>query len=68
MKVKVVYSVKYIRLVANVLERRGMYKVSVGVLKGKKPPERHKSGWENNIELDFQEIKLRPVLNLSGPG
>ena len=53
---------------ANVLERRGVYKVSVGIHKGKKLPERHKSGWENNIELDFQEIKLRRVLDSSGPG
>ena len=43
--------------VASVLERRGVRKVSLGILKGKKLLERHKSGWENNIELDFQEIK-----------
>jgi hypothetical protein len=67
-KVRVLYSVKYIRLEAIVLGRRGMYKVSVGILKGKKLPERHKSGWEKNIELDFQEIKLRRVLDSSGPG
>jgi len=29
----------------------------VGILKGKKLPDKHKSGCENNIEQDFQDIK-----------
>lgn len=40
---------------ASVLERRGVYKDLVGIPEGKELPEIYKSGWECNIELDFQE-------------
>jgi hypothetical protein len=53
--------------VASVLERRGVYKDLVGIPEGKKLPETHKSGWEYNIELDFQEIKWGHVLDSSVP-
>jgi hypothetical protein len=50
------------------LERRAVYKDLVGIHEGKKLPERHKNGWEYNIELDFQEMKWGRVLDSSGPG
>ena len=53
---------------AGVLERRGVYRDSVEIPERKKQPVRHKSGWEYNIELHFQEIKLGHVLDSSGPG
>ena len=45
-----------------------MNKDLVGIPEGKKLPERHESGWEYYIELDFQEIKLGHVLDSSGSG
>jgi len=35
-------------------ERRGIYRVLVGKPKGKRPLRRHRSRWENNINMDLQ--------------
>jgi hypothetical protein len=35
---------------------RGVYRVVVGKLEGKRPLERPKRKWEDNIKMDFQEV------------
>jgi hypothetical protein len=37
-------------------ERRGMYRVSVGKPEGKRPLGRPKRRWEDNIQMDIQEV------------
>jgi len=36
-------------------ERRGVYRVLVGKLEGKRPLGRHRLKWEENIKMDLQE-------------
>jgi hypothetical protein len=42
--------------VARMGERRDVYKVLVGKPEGKRPLERSKLGWENNIKMDLQDV------------
>ena len=42
--------------VARMGERRGVYRVSVGKLKRKRPLTRHRCRWEDNIKMDFQKV------------
>jgi hypothetical protein len=42
--------------VAHMGQKRGEYKVLVGKPEGKRPPARHKRGWEDNIKMDLQEV------------
>jgi len=37
-------------------ETRGVYWVLVGTRKGKKPLGKHRPRWEDNINMDFQEV------------
>jgi hypothetical protein len=37
-------------------EKRGVYRVLVGKPKGKKPLERPRCRWEDNIKMDRQEV------------
>jgi hypothetical protein len=37
-------------------ERREVYRVLVGKPKGKRPLERPKSRWKDNIKMDLQEM------------
>ena len=37
-------------------ERRGVYRVLVGKLEGKRPLERPRSRWEDNIKMDIEEV------------
>jgi hypothetical protein len=37
-------------------EWRGVYRVLVGKPKGKRPLGRHRRRWENNINMDLQEV------------
>jgi hypothetical protein len=37
-------------------ERRGVYRVLVGKLEGKRPLERPRRRWEDNIKMDLQEV------------
>jgi len=37
-------------------ERRGVYRVLVGKPEGKRPLGRPTRRWENNIEMDLQEV------------
>jgi len=41
------------------VERRGVYRVLVGKLEGKRPPERPRRRWEDNIKMDLQEMGCR---------
>jgi len=42
--------------VARMGERRGVYRVLVGKPEGKRPLGRPTRRWENNIEMDLQEV------------
>jgi hypothetical protein len=39
-------------------EGRGVYRVLVGRHKGKRPLGRPRHRWEDNIKLDFREVKI----------
>ena len=47
------------RHVAQMGERRGVYRVLVGKSEGKRPLGRHRRRWENNIKMDLQEVGCR---------
>jgi hypothetical protein len=38
-------------------ERIGVYRVLVGKPEGKRPLRRSRRRWEDNIEMDFQEVR-----------
>ena len=42
--------------VAHMGERRGVYRVLVGKLEGKRPLGRPRHRWEDNIKMDLQEM------------
>jgi len=42
--------------VALMVEERGMYRVLVGKLEGRRPLERPRRRWMNNIRMDLQEV------------
>ena len=42
--------------VAHMEERRGVYRVLVGELEGKKPLGRPRCRWEENIKMHIQEV------------
>jgi len=44
--------------VARVGEGRGVYRVLVGRLEGKRPLEKPKRRWEDNIKMDLREIGI----------
>jgi hypothetical protein len=37
-------------------DRRGVYRVLVGKLEGKRPLGRPRRRWEDNIKMDLQEV------------
>ena len=37
-------------------ERRSVFRVLTGKREGKRPLVRHRRRWEDNIEMDFQEV------------
>jgi hypothetical protein len=39
-------------------ERRGPYRVLVGIPKGKRPLGRQRHRWEDNIKMDLQEVDV----------
>jgi hypothetical protein len=39
-------------------ERRCVYRVLVGRPEGKRPLERPRSRWQDNIKMDFREIRI----------
>ena len=57
----IAWVIKYIRMrwvghVACMWERRGSYKILVGKPEGKRPLERPRRRWEDNIKMDLQEV------------
>jgi hypothetical protein len=42
--------------IALMVEGRGLYRVLVGKPEGKRPMERHRRRWEDNITADLQEV------------
>jgi hypothetical protein len=47
-------------------ERRGVYRILKGKPEGKRPPERPRRRWEDNIKMNLQEVEYG--LDLSGLG
>jgi hypothetical protein len=43
--------------IASTGERRGVYRVLVGILEGKRPLGRPRCGWEDNIKIDLQKVR-----------
>ena len=48
---------RWVGYVTRVGERRCLYRVLVGKLEGKKPLGRTRHRWEDNIEMDLQEVR-----------
>jgi len=49
-------SLRWVRHVARIGDRRGVYRVLVGKREGKRPPGRPRCGWEYNIKMDLQVV------------
>jgi hypothetical protein len=49
---------KLVGYVARLGERRGLYRVLVGKPEGKRPLGRPRCRWEDNIEMDLQEVSI----------
>ena len=49
--------VRWVGHVAHMVEWRGVYRVLLGKLEGMRPLGRPKSRWEDNIKMDFQEVR-----------
>jgi hypothetical protein len=47
---------RWVGYVAHMWERRDVYRVLVGTLDGKRPLERPRHRWEDNIKMDVQEV------------
>jgi len=43
--------------VARMGERRGVYRILVGKIEGKRPLGRCRGGWDDNIKTDLQEVR-----------
>ena len=48
---------RWVKLVARMGERRGVYRVLVGRPEGKRPLGTSKRRWEDNINMDLQEVE-----------
>ena len=48
---------RWVRHVAWIGERRGIYRVLVGKPEGKRPLGRPRRRWEDNIKMDLQEVE-----------
>jgi hypothetical protein len=53
--------IRWMRHVARVGERRGVYRVLVGKTEGKRPLGRPRHKGEDNIKMDFQEVGCRDM-------
>jgi hypothetical protein len=47
---------RWARYVARMDGRRGVYRVLVGQSEGKRPFERPRPRWEDNIKIDLEEV------------
>jgi hypothetical protein len=52
---------RWVGHVAHKKEGRGMYRVLVGKPEGKRPLQRPKYGWEDNIKIDLQDVGCRSM-------
>jgi hypothetical protein len=52
------WRMRWARHVARMGEGRGVYRVSVGTPEGKRPLERPRRSWEDNIKMDLREIGM----------
>ena len=52
--------------VASMGERRGVYRVLVGKPEGKRPLGRPRRRWEDNIKMNFQEVRWGHGLDRAG--
>jgi len=50
------------------MRERVVYRVLVGKPKGRRPPERPRRIWEDNIKMDLQDVGRGHGLARSGPG
>jgi len=57
--------IRWARYVARMGERRGVYRDLVGIPDGKKQFGSPRRRWEENIEVDLQEIKREPWIGFS---
>jgi len=55
-------------VLAGMWVRRGVYRVLVGNIEGKKPLGRATRRWEDNILMDFQEVGCGDVDWMAGSG
>ena len=65
--------IKSIRLrwsghVARMWERRGTYRVLVGIREGRRPLGRPRHRWEDNIKIDLREVEWGHGLDRSDSG
>jgi hypothetical protein len=49
-------------------ERRGAYRALVGKPEGRRPLERPRQRWEDNIKMDLREVGWGDGLDQSGSG
>ena len=54
--------------VARMKARRGAYRILIEKPEGRRPLERPRLRWEDNIELDLREVGWRHGLDRSGSG
>jgi hypothetical protein len=48
---------RWAKHVARMEHRRGAYKILVKIHNRKRPLQRHRRRWENNIKMDLQEMR-----------
>ena len=60
--------IRWVGHVARIGKRRGARSDSVGILERKSPPGGPRRKWEENTEINLQEIGWRSWIVLSGPG
>jgi len=48
---------RWVGNVARMMERRGLYRVLVGKPEGKRPLGKLRCGWQDNIQMDLQEVE-----------
>ena len=49
-------------------ERRGVCRILVGKLEGQRPLRRPRGRWEDNIKVDFQEVRRGDMDWIAGSG
>jgi len=60
--------IRWVWHVARIGKRRGACSDFVGILEGKSPPGKPIRKWEENTEINLQEIGWRSWIVFSGPG